>query len=409
MPTLSKSLPKYRKHRASGQAVVTIAGVDHYLGPHRSVTSRREYDRLVAEWLARGRQPAPSAETGPKVVEVLAAYWRFAKSYYPTPGGKLGGELWSIRGALRFVRELYADRPAEEFGPLALKVVRERMVDAGFARSTVNQNVGRIRRAFRWAASEQLIPATVSQALATVDGLRTGKTAARDPEPIRPVEDAAVEATLPNVSPVVAAMIRLQRLTGMRPGEVCLVRPCDVDRTGDVWHYRPATHKTQHRGRERVVFLGPQAQEILRPFLLREATAYCFSPAESESRRRADLHAERKTPLSSGNRPGTNRRRKPARSVGDKYTTTSYARAIARGCELTWPAPEGTEGAALRAWNSEYRWTPNQLRHTAATAIRREFGLEAAQIALGHAGADVTQVYAERDLAKGAEVARRIG
>lgn len=321
----------------------------------------------------------------------------------------MGSELWAIRVALRFVRTLYADQPADQFGPLALKVVREKMVDAGFARSTVNTSVGLIRRAFRWAASEQLIPAAVSQALATVDGLRAGKTKARDPEPIRPVEDARVEATLPNVSPVVAAMIRLQRLTGMRPGAVCLVRPCDVDRTGDVWHYRPATHKTQHRGRERVVFLGPQAQEILRPFLLREATAYCFSPAESEARCRADLHAARKTPLSCGNRPGTNRRRKPARPVGDKYTTTSYARAIARGCELTWPAPDGTKDEALLAWNSTYRWTPNQLRHTAATAIGREFGLEAAQIALGHAGADVTQVYAERDLAKGAEVARRIG
>lgn len=227
MPARTKSVPKYRKHKASGQAVVTIAGVVHYLGPHRSAVSRRECDRLIAEWLPRGRL-AVSLSTQLTVVETLAAYWRQAKEYYPTPRG----ELWSLRVALRFVRELYADRPADSFGPVALKAVRDRMVEAGLARSTINQNVGRIRRAFRWAASEELIPASVPEALATVDGLRAGKTTAREPEAVTPVEDERVEATLAHLTPVVAAMVRLQRLTGMRPGLVCRLRPCGVDRLG---------------------------------------------------------------------------------------------------------------------------------------------------------------------------------
>ena len=54
-------------------------------------------------------------------------------------------------------------------------------------------------------------------------------------------------------------------------------------------------------------------------------------------------------------------------------------------------------------------WHPNQLRHSKATEIRRQFGLEAAQVVLGHAKADVTQVYAERDSALAVEVMRRIG
>jgi hypothetical protein len=33
MPRLIHAPPKYRKHKASGQAVVTINGRDHYLGP----------------------------------------------------------------------------------------------------------------------------------------------------------------------------------------------------------------------------------------------------------------------------------------------------------------------------------------------------------------------------------------
>ena len=54
-------------------------------------------------------------------------------------------------------------------------------------------------------------------------------------------------------------------------------------------------------------------------------------------------------------------------------------------------------------------WSPGQLRHTAATLIRARYGLEAAQTVLGHAKADVTQVYAERDLARARAVMAEIG
>ena len=56
MPRLVDSVPKYRLHRASGQAIVSIAGKDHYLGPWRSKASRIEYDRIVGEWIANGRR-----------------------------------------------------------------------------------------------------------------------------------------------------------------------------------------------------------------------------------------------------------------------------------------------------------------------------------------------------------------
>jgi site-specific recombinase XerC len=55
------------------------------------------------------------------------------------------------------------------------------------------------------------------------------------------------------------------------------------------------------------------------------------------------------------------------------------------------------------------KWGPNRLRHSAATEIRKQFGLEAAQVTLGHATADVSQIYAERDLSLAAEVMRKIG
>ena len=208
-----------------------------------------------------------------------------------------------------------------------------------------------------------------------------------------PVPEADIQATLPHLPEIVADMILLQRLTGARPGEVCILRPCDIDRSGDVWAYRPESHKTEHHGRERVIHIGPKGQQILRPYLLRGSDAYCFSPAESEKTRLTELHANRKTPLSCGNLPGTNRKRSPQRKAGTRYTTGSYRRAIHRACESA-----GVE-----------KWSPNQLRHSAGTEIRKTFGLEAAQVTLGHAKADVTQIYAERDAELARDVMREIG
>ena len=54
MPRLTQRLPKYRKHRATGQAIVALDGRDHYLGPHGTVASKLEYDRLCREHIVSG-------------------------------------------------------------------------------------------------------------------------------------------------------------------------------------------------------------------------------------------------------------------------------------------------------------------------------------------------------------------
>lgn len=192
---------------------------------------------------------------------------------------------------------------------------------------------------------------------------------------------------------VVADMVRLQHLTGMRPAEVCLIRPMDLDRSDDVWIYRPESHKTEHHDRERVVFIGPLAQGVLLRYLARDVAAYCFRPCDSEAKRRAAQHAARKVPLHEGNRPGSHRKLRPRRSPGNKYDTNAYRRAIHRACDLAFLHPTismtseseltNEQLAELRNWQAEHRWSPNQLRHSAAMKIRRRFGLEAAQIALG--------------------------
>ena len=74
-------LPKYRRHKATGQAIVTLSGHDYYyLGPYGTKASKIEYDRLVAEWLAQGRQLPGSGTADLTVVELCAAIWRYAKT-----------------------------------------------------------------------------------------------------------------------------------------------------------------------------------------------------------------------------------------------------------------------------------------------------------------------------------------
>ncbi len=387
----SSRIPSYRRHKSTGRAVVTLDGKDFYLGLWNSKASEVEYDRLIAEWIANGRR-LRTAETETTVSEVLNAYRKFAEGYYRRDG-KHTSEYSLIVDALKVVRELYGRKNADEFGPLALKVVRQRMIDSGRGRSSINKMVGRIRRCFRWATENELVRAEVYHGLMAVSGLKQGRSEARETAPIQPIADADVQAILPHLSQTVCDMVRLQRLTGSRPQDVYNLRPCDVDTSAEVWLYRPEHHKTEHHGRERVIAIGPKGQEILRPYLLRAKEDYCFSPAEAEKQRREAAGLKRKTPQHQGNRPGSNKKRRPKTTPGEQYDANSYRRAIHRACDKA-----GVD-----------RWSPNRLRHSAGTEIRKQFGLEAAQVILGHAKADVTQIYAERDHQKAIEIMREIG
>jgi len=382
---VDRRIPSYRRHKHSGQAVVTLDGRDFYLGPWRSKVSRTEYDRLIGEWLANGRRlPSSLNQTDITITELVELYWDFAKSYY-VKNGHTTGHLPGVRVALRILRQRYGATFARDFGPLALRALQQQMIELGQSRRYINDNVARMKRLFKWAASRELAPVQVHQALATVPGLIKGRTDAREAEPITPVSDADFQAALPELPGVVAAMAQFQRLTGCRPGEVCLLRPCDVDRSSDVLCYRPESHKTQHRDRRRQIYVGPRARKILEPWLNRPPQQYCFSPKES-ARQEQEAVISLRTALGVAQYPRWNRR-------GDHYTKDSYRRAIVRACNRAGIAP----------------WSPNRLRHSRATELRHRFGLEAAQTVLGHASADVTQVYAERDFKLAKQIMQQVG
>ncbi len=406
MPAKKSFIPKYCLHKPSGKAYCRIRGKVIYLGDYDSPESKAEYGRVVAEFAAQpaGSNGPTGKSGGTAVVEVIAAFMEHAEAYYGK-NGKHSGHICGIRTAMRTLRELYAHTPAADFGPLALRAIQQKLIERGACRTYNNKLIGFIKLCFKWAVSHEMVSPIVHQSLTTVPGLRRGRTAARETKPVLPVDDELVDATLPYMPAVVGDMVRVQRLVGCRPGEVCQLRPCDIDQSGDVWVYRPSSHKTEHFGHARTICVGPRAQAILQPYLDRDPEAHCFSPAEGEAQRRAEQRAKRKTRV----QPSQRNRRKAKRPPRTFYGRASYGRAIGRAIKKAnksrteEAADMGIEPILLDHWHA------NQLRHSRATEVRQKYGLEAAQVILGHSKADVTQVYAERDTALAVEVSRKSG
>jgi len=285
-------LPSYRLHKPSGQAVVTIKGKDHYLGGFETPESRDRYGALISELLTSGR-PVEKRAAGATVDHMIAAYWDFVErsGRYQRDGVPTSEREW-LQNSLRPLSTLFGASRAEEFGPKKLQALRAWMLEVAnqagkkLSRTTVNGRIRRVVHVFRWAASMELVPASVWHGLQSVPGLRRDETTlVKEPDPVRPVPYNSIQAVLQHVGRVVGVMIQLQWLTGMRPGEVCSMRMGDVDRSGDVWVYRPREHKTQHHDLSCERLLGPRAQALLQPLLRPDPDTLVFSPEQAECER----------------------------------------------------------------------------------------------------------------------------
>jgi integrase len=365
------SIPSYRLHKQSGQAIVTLPdGLggrrDGTLGQYNTPESRAEYCRVLAEWEANCRRVPDRAPVNDLTMnELMRDYLAFVDGYY-VKAGQPTSEPDNIRQALRFVKPLYAHTPAAEFGPLALKAVRKAMIQhpitktrkvknpetgeitvetrvlrLGLSRRLINKQMDRIRRMFGWAVEEELLPSSVREALSHVKGLRRGRGDARETSRIRPVPEALADAILPHLPQMLQTMVQVQRLTGCRPQELVSMRTVDFDMTGSEWEYRPGRYKTQHHDegpdRERVIFIGPQAQRLLRPYLVLDMTSPLFCPSRSEEQRNGKRRAQRQSPMtpSQAARQPRGRGKHPFR---DHYSVASYRRAVQRA----WASGEST-------------------------------------------------------------------
>lgn len=409
-------IPAYRRH-SSGQARVTISGKDHLLGAYGSEESKASYQRLIAEWLATPAKQQTSQQSMSDqllVSELILKYWTYASDYYGFRAKQDRGDGYCLRDALKILRVLYGPTPAESFGPIALKAIRCKMIEKDWSRNYINAQIDRIRRMFRWAAGEELLPASIHQNLCAVASLRMGKSPARETVRVRPVPQADIDAALPFMPPTVRDMVQLQLLCGCRPQEVCLLRPIDLDRSdARCWIYRPGsdqanfgTHKTAHHERERYILIGPKAQLILSPYLKGPLSAYCFSPEQSEKQRNDIRRKNRTTPrrINKAAHPPTIRLRQPS----DHYTTHSYRRAITRACQQAEKAAHKKAPSIPTDRVIVKPWSPNQLRHNRATELRRH-GLDLVKTILGHSKIETTLLYAEKDLDSAKELVGKVG
>ena len=394
MPKLNGSVPKMRTKCVNSNKynLVTLNGKDIYLGKAGTAKAKREYERVIGEWLAAGRQ----VENNPQFVEVAEVcvdYTKKAGKYYRKNGVNTN-EYRIAKNIMKDLRAMYGRTLAAEFGPIAFKAFRQTLIERGLKRSTINHYLQHVISAFRFAVENEKLPETVYRSLNAVERLRKGRCEAPESQRVKPADAKIVSKTIMHLPPVIADMVRLQLVTAMRPAEVCDIRPKDVDRSGEVWIYTPASHKTEHHDRERIIPIGKEGQRILAPYLLREETAFCFSPAESMTRVRDIRTQQRVTAKSCGNRVGTNRKRKPKRKPGGQYNSRAYGRRIREVCKK----------------HGIPTWAPNQLRKLRATEIRAIGGLEAAQVILGHSSKAVTeQYYADPNTQAAIEVARKIG
>jgi integrase len=396
---MSPKVPKYRLHKATGQAVVTINGKDHYLGKHGTLASKDKYGKLISEHLGRplpmrmlkdkqAKAPAPAGDDAPEpatIAELLEHFDTWCSGYY-RKNGKLTSHYHAIKRACKALREACVNMPASKFGPLDLKALREKFIEAGLCRATVNGRIGSIKQFFAFATENEMIPPSVYHGLLAVKGLKQGRTTAPDPPPVGPVSEAAVNAIEPHVSRQVWAMVQLQWLTGMRPGEAMQMRTCDVNRTGKVWEYRPASHKTQHFGKQRVIWLGERAQRVLLEgnWFRLTLDEYLFQPREAMA-----AHYDARAALMDQGKGQARRSKRRRMRAGVRYSTVTYGLAIRRGCQKA-----GIES-----------WAPNMLRHAAATRLRRELGdTDGVRTVLGQSSIAMTERYAREDH----DAARRI-
>jgi integrase len=337
--------PKISHHRWSGRAYVTVNGKRTYLGKWNGAYPipkeiQVEYRRVVAAAFSGSPPPDPTPED-PTVAELCVLF-------LDNEAAKL--DKSDRNGYRRVAADLvgYCGRlPAKALGAAHAKALLGVWQGKGLARTTINKNLKKLQRIVRYGVAEEVVPPGCQVAVEAVQTLRGGLPGVREVPRVQPVSRERVLDTLPFLRPVPRGIIQLLLTTGARPGEICKMRMRDIDRSGAVWKYIPEKHKTQWRGRERVIPLGPAAQAALSPWLSADPEKYLFAVSR----------------------------------LGKPYSVDALHHQVQRAC-LQHGIPV---------------WNPRQIRKLVAQYLRDQIGLEAAQSVLGHSTPQLTaEIYAAR-------------
>ena len=337
-------------------------------------------------WEANTKRIPSTLIKSPTVEDIAAAYCKHTETYYRRQDGTPTSEQASIPLSLRAIRDMYGETPVTALTHADMIRVRDTIISWGTcSRTTVNFYMARIRRMWTWALDEGLIPASVKAELSQVQPMKPNRTTLREPVPVLAVPDADIDAVCSVAPSNFADMVRVHRLTGMRPEEVCALNWKHIDTSRTPWVYRPPFFKTQWRGMIRAVLIGPRARAILSKYRDADFDGFPFSPARL---------------IGEGLKGGRNQ----AASIPTKRGIREWI--------------TGTYTIAVRVYCNRVKcalWTPNRIRHSFATQVRRDFGIVAASYLCGHSnGSRITDGYSreaavDEIVREGGPVIERIG
>lgn len=332
-----------------------------------------EYEDWRRLFLERAKMIAAQTASKPRTVlpgqrltveKLCEAYLDHARQWY-VKDGDVTSEVGVIRQMCRRISRVAGHKRVDDLRAGEVESFVQQMIEDDVSRQSCNALLRRLRTMARWAVRKEVMDGGTLARIMAVPALRKGRTRAREKPPVRAVELERIAATTPHLHSVYQSMVQVQLCSAMRPGEVCRMRPEEIDTSKQPWEYLPSQYKTEHHHeandpRRRRIFLGKKAQAILEPLL------------------RASKDASR--PLFRGPNGGT-------------VTVRTYHSAIHYACKK--------HGIPF--------WTPNQVRHAAATEIRRRFGIEAAQDFLGHEHMQTSEIYAERSHERSRKIAEEMG
>ena len=374
MPKLKHQPPKYCKVKIGKKkyAAVYHQGKTIYLGAYGSPESKVAYTRFVAEYKAGVAPYFPEDKETVTVKELVLSFLEHVQGTI-TPQS-----FGHNRSAIRALLELYGDDTlVGDFTPKCLKLFRQEIINSKrLCRNMINNHVRRIVSMFTWGVGEELVQSQTEAALKAIKPLPEGYPGTFDHPEREDVPDSVIIRTLPFMLPIIRVMVKIQRLTGMRPGEVFKMKVGEIDKKTDpeLWLYRLPTHKTQKKTkRKKVVPLSKLEQELIAPYL------------------------ENKNPDAAVFSHRTAQTKKGAR-CNEFYNKDSYRNAVLAAIE--------TANKTLPDDEKIPHWTPYQLRHSASSAMEVEEGIDEAQALLGHTTPNTTARYNHRQLEKLKELAR---
>jgi integrase len=372
--------------------------------PHKTLSFIDPYDAI---------QNAISPTTIGTIGKFIEKYVESMDQYYPALlDGTPHPKMIRINQVRPFLKP-YASWPVADFGPDEFKAVQDAMVEyryfrgndetkpIAYRRTAINRVINEIYGMWQWGIGREITTEAQKQLLKEVRPLRAGRTSARDKIKRAPITLDEFNKVTGTLTSVVADICRIMWATAMRPSEACRMRPIDISRDDpDCWLYVPGSdagpvgdHKTAHLQRVRAIPLVSEAQAVLKPRIKNfKSTDYIFSPVEAVQDYMDQRLADRKTPASCGNRRGTNRKEHPMLRPGKMYKSLILNGALKRACKRV-----GVE-----------RFTPYDLRRSAATRIRSELGKEAAKLLLGHVSTDTTEIYLLDEVKESMKVAKQL-